>query len=155
VLPDAPLVVDYPNVESHLLERRAARAGGPARAYLTGQARRVAAREAELASRAAVNMVVSAVDGERLRANVPGADIRVVANGVDVNYFRPAPERRPKPGSLLWVGGMDWFPNRDAVEWTADALWPALGATARTARSRWSASRPRRRWPRSPRATGG
>jgi glycosyltransferase involved in cell wall biosynthesis len=128
VLPDAPVVLDYPNIESHLLERRAARANPVARAYLTRQAARVTARERELAAWAAVNMVVSDVDGERLREHAPDARIHVVPNGVDVDYFHPAPDRRPRPGALLWVGGMDWFPNRDAVGWTADALWPALAA---------------------------
>jgi glycosyltransferase involved in cell wall biosynthesis len=124
----APLVLDHHNVESHLLERRAARANPLARAYLAAQARRVAAREAELGGRAAVNLVVSELDGRRMGERVPGARLHVVPNGVDVDFFRPDPGRRVRPGGLLWVGAMDWFPNRDAVDWTADVLWPALAA---------------------------
>jgi glycosyltransferase involved in cell wall biosynthesis len=124
----APVLLNHPNVESHLLERRAARANPLARAYLATQARRVAAREAELCAHAAVNLTVSDVDSRRMLERVPAARVQVVANGVDVEHFHPAPERGHRPGALLWVGGMDWFPNRDAVEWTAEALWPALAA---------------------------
>ncbi|MCI0437100.1 MAG: glycosyltransferase, partial [Gemmatimonadetes bacterium] len=63
-----------------------------------------------------------------------GADtrIRVVANGVDTQYFDPA-AARPNPfpeGSrpLVFTGAMDYFANTDAVTWFAREVLPAVRA---------------------------
>ena len=101
-LGDVPVVLVHHNVESDLLANRAVRV--------------------------AENVVVSALDGERLRALAPNAPVTVVPNGVDVDFFRPAPGTAVRPRSLVWAGGMDWFPNADAIDWFADTLWPALSA---------------------------
>jgi glycosyltransferase involved in cell wall biosynthesis len=54
----------------------------------------------------------------------------VVANGVDVDYFRGAGARAaPKDGRLVMVSGMNWFPNKDAAIYMARDIWPALAAS--------------------------
>lgn len=123
-----PFALNHHNVESHLLERRAARTRGPARSFFSRQARATAAVERDLGSRAAYNLVVSDLDGERLRELAPNARIETIPNGVDVDYFAPDPTASVRPHSLVWAGGMDWFPNADAIEWFATSLWPALAA---------------------------
>ena len=128
-VPGVPLVLNHHNLESHLLHRRAAAHGSRVGAwFFRGQARRVAASEARLARRAAVNLVVSDLDGERLRELAPGVAVTTVANGVDIDFFQPTPGVAPEPGSMVFAGGMDWFPNRAAIEWLAAELWPALAA---------------------------
>jgi glycosyltransferase involved in cell wall biosynthesis len=48
----------------------------------------------------------------------------VIGNGVDLERFRPEPER---PGErLLFVGSFNHFPNVKAFRFFRDAVWPAL-----------------------------
>jgi glycosyltransferase involved in cell wall biosynthesis len=50
-----------------------------------------------------------------------------VPNGVDVGYFdgrRSSAEVAPH--SMVFVGGLDWYPNREAVGWFLEHVFPAL-----------------------------
>jgi glycosyltransferase involved in cell wall biosynthesis len=49
-----------------------------------------------------------------------------VPNGVDTEYFRPDGTTAARPHSLVFAGGMDWYPNRIAMEWLVSEVWPAL-----------------------------
>lgn len=130
-LGSVPIALNHHNVESHLLDRRAESLGNPVlRHYFRREARGVLAVERRLAPLAAVNLVVSALDGERLRALAPGARVAEVPNGVDVEYFRPSEGVPVRPRSFVFAGGMNWFPNRDAMQYLASELWPALTADA-------------------------
>jgi ribosomal protein S18 acetylase RimI-like enzyme len=63
---------------------------------------------------------MSAKDANMLA--VPSA--RVIANGVDLERFQPAPE---KPGRrLLFVGSFRHFPNVSAFQWFWSQVWPLL-----------------------------
>jgi glycosyltransferase involved in cell wall biosynthesis len=126
-VPGVPLVLNHHNLESHLLHRRAAAHGSRAGAwFFANQARKVEAAEAQLAQRAAMNLVVSDLDGERLRVVAPHAAVTTVANGVDIEFFQPTPGVAPTPGAVVFAGGMDWFPNRAAIQWLATDVWPTL-----------------------------
>jgi glycosyltransferase involved in cell wall biosynthesis len=124
---DVPVVLNHHNIESHLLGRRAASAHAPwSRTFFSLEARKVAALERALIRRAAQNLVVSDLDGDRLRAVSSDARITTVPNGVDVAFFQAHDSKIPEPGSLVFAGGMDWFPNRDAMEFFVADIWPAL-----------------------------
>ena len=47
---------------------------------------------------------MSTLDAERLRALVGELETAVVENGVDVEYFRPVPDSRPRAGNLVFAG---------------------------------------------------
>lgn len=56
-----------------------------------------------------------------------------IRNGVDTDFFSPAPHNLslsthagPKPRSLVFWGRMDFEPNIDAVTWFARHVWPQL-----------------------------
>jgi len=121
-----PFALNHHNVESHLLERRVASAQGAGGLFLSNQAGKVLRAERELSARAATNVMVSQTDAERLTALVPSARTHVVANGVDLEFFRLAPVVESNARELVFLGGMDWFPNRDAVDWFVADLWPVL-----------------------------
>lgn len=131
-----PTALNHHNIESHLLERRLAyESSGARRFYLRQESRKLRRYEAAVAGAFDTNLVVSALDGERLRGICPGASTHVVANGVDVDYFRrQQPEQAVEPGHLIMVSGMNWFPNRDAVLLMADAVWPVLSTALPHAR---------------------
>ena len=126
-VPDVPVVLSHHNVESQVL---ASRAAGERRRwlrlFLQREAKKVAARERSLAPNVAQNIVVSDLDSSRLYELAPTNAITTVPNGVDIEYFRANGTDSAKPGTLIFVGGMDWFPNRDAMELFVAEIWPAL-----------------------------
>ncbi len=73
-----------------------------------------------------MNLVVSGLDASRLGDIHPGVRTSVIANGVDVDYFRACGEASAEPGHLIMVSGMNWFPNLDAVLFMTGTIWPAL-----------------------------
>ncbi len=124
---DTPAILNHHNVESHMMARRANLERSPLRrAYFSREAEKLGKLEKVACLKASVNLVVSELDGDRLQRVVPGCRTRVVENGVDVEYFLPEPEARTRPGSLTFVGGMNWYPNREAVLFFIREVWPLL-----------------------------
>jgi glycosyltransferase involved in cell wall biosynthesis len=105
------------------LERRRLR-----RAYAWLEARKVRSWERRACARAALVLASSRVDEALLRRLAPQAAVAVVPNVVDTEVYAPAGEGDEPV--VLFQGGMDWHPNRDAVEYFATAVWPALRARA-------------------------
>ena len=126
-----PLVLDHHNIESDLAMCRAERARGVRSVLLRRDAAKLRLLEAHAALRAAMNLVVSSLDAERLTAIAPLSDIMVVENGVDTAYWQPT----PTAGSgLIFVGTLGWHANRDALEFLLGEIWPALLATGADSR---------------------
>jgi polysaccharide biosynthesis protein PslH len=125
---DRPVLLNHHNVESGLLLQRADSLPAIANWYFTREARKIQHLEAATAHSARVNFVVSPEDAERLARTAPRASTLVVPNGVDVDFFSPPAEAKRTPHSLVFAGGMDWFPNRDAIRWLVTELWPMLVA---------------------------
>lgn len=122
------VILNHHNVESQLLQQRADNATGIRRWFFAQQAQRTATAERLHARRAATNLVVSAEDASRL-ADVSGpVPCTVVPNGVDVDFFRGDDRAVPVPYSLVYAGGMNWFPNRDGIQWLVQEVWPVLVA---------------------------
>jgi glycosyltransferase involved in cell wall biosynthesis len=126
-VPRVPVVLSHHNVESQLL---ASRAAGERKLWLKlffhRESKKVAACERALAPGVAQNIVVSDLDSARLQELAQTNAITTVPNGVDIEYFRAIRTDMAKPGTLIFVGGMDWFPNRDAMELFVTEIWPAL-----------------------------
>ena len=135
---DIPIVCVHHDVESALLDRRAAiERSRPRRAYLRYQAGLTRALERRWCGRVGLNVAVSDEDRARLNALVPDARVAIVPNGVDIDEFRPgASEGR----GIAYVGGTNWFPNLDALEFFADEIWPHLKNLAVGFAPRWIGS---------------
>ena len=124
---DTPVVLNHHNLESALIKQRSTTAKhGIARLVLRHEGERLEALERDWAPRVSSNLVVSELDGERLGRVAPRATIEVVPNGVDTEYFRPDPGIRVEPSTMVFAGGMDWYPNRDAMVSFAREIWPRL-----------------------------
>lgn len=123
----APVVLNHHNVESQMLARRAAREPRLVRRlYFAREAGKLARLEAEACPKVSLNLAVSPLDAERLGEIAPGARIRVVDNGVDVEYFRSTAPPGSVARGIVFAGGMSWYPNREAVLFFLDRIWPAL-----------------------------
>lgn len=113
-----PVLLNEHNVESALLQRRCESISNPvARRYFTGQQRRLERFEAQVLRQVDHVIACSEDDRNLLRGMAPGQSITVVPNGVDTDLYRPSGRHSEEPFNLAFVGGMNWFPNRDAVEW--------------------------------------
>jgi glycosyltransferase involved in cell wall biosynthesis len=125
---ETPTVLQHHNVESLLLRRRTAyETNVVRRAYLGLQTSRIERLEAKECGRHALNLVVSETDARCLSAIAPDARFAVVPNGVDVDFYRPEASVATEQ-SIVWAGGMRWFPNRDAIRHFLAGAWPALVA---------------------------
>ncbi|NOT07121.1 MAG: glycosyltransferase [Gemmatimonadales bacterium] len=131
-----PAACTHHNVESALLRQRAEHERGWRGAYMAWQAERLLEAEREWMPRLALNVACSDDDAAAFRRIAPGSRVEVVPNGVDVEYFRPAPLEAPR-GGLVCVGGTSWHPNRDGLEWCAGELLPKIRSRAPEASLTW------------------
>ena len=118
-----PVVLVEHNVEAVIIERRIETTRNPlARAYLKYQHGKIARYEKRICESVDEVVTVSELDSEQLQELAPGGSYTAVANGVDSNYFSSQGVAK-KPGALVYVGGLNWFPNLDAIRYfTADVL---------------------------------
>ena len=122
-----PRALTHHNVESVLMERRAAvDTGVAARTFLQRDSAKLRALEATESPRYDVNIMVSAVDAAVLGRHAPGVRTAVVPNGVDIEYFTPDPSQETP--ALVYTGGMNMFANRDAVMHFVTEIWPLVAA---------------------------
>jgi len=130
-----PIVGVHHNVESDLLRRRAAvETRGVRGAYLRYQARLMQEVERKWCAHVTLNVAVSAPDRASLQRIAPDARVTVVPNGVDVEELRPT---AAQGDGMAFVGGANWFPNRDALEFFCGRILPHLRTAGAAARIRW------------------
>jgi sugar transferase (PEP-CTERM/EpsH1 system associated) len=121
-----PTVLFAHNVE-HVIWRRMAEVERRAwrRRLLALEARKMRRYEARACARAGLTIAVSEADREVLAGAAPGARIRTVPTGVDVDYFAPDGVAEV-PGRLVFTGSMDWYPNEDGIVHFVEAILPAI-----------------------------
>lgn len=115
------------DIESALLRRRATTAGNPiASRYVAFQAGRMRRVEEEYAPRFDLNLTMSPVDTERLRAIAPSAEVMEVPNAVSLDDFPLPEEDRADPDTVIFVGPTYLFANQDAVDYLLADIWPRV-----------------------------
>jgi glycosyltransferase involved in cell wall biosynthesis len=135
LLGDVPVVCVHHNVESVLLRRRArAERTSWRRAYLLHQAHLMEGEERRWCGRCRLNVMVSEADQMELQRIVPEARSAVVPNGVDIDAFRPGAGQGE---GIVFVGGLNWFPNRDALQYFCEAILPLVRAAGEPTTVRW------------------
>jgi sugar transferase (PEP-CTERM/EpsH1 system associated) len=132
--PSQLFVMDFGDVDSAKFESYAER-GGPLAWVHAREARRLGAFERATAVRADLSLFVSEAESAlfRARSGLAGAGIRALQNGVDLDYYDPAPPVAPAVAPhplIVFTGQMDYAPNIDAVAWFAERVLPLVaGAT--------------------------
>lgn len=123
-----PMVLTEHNVESTLLRRRVQGVRNPlAKLYFLYQYFKLRAYEARLCRLAGEVVAVSELDAKALAA-LGGIDrVTSVANGVDTAYFR-ALQVPVRANSLVFVGGLTWYPNLDAMRYFCAEVLPRIAA---------------------------
>ncbi len=151
--PPLPLIVNTHNLEYRLWQRYCGREPRRwRRAYASLEAWALRRWELEVYRRAAMVLTCSRQEAKLLRSQLPaGAQIVVAPNVVAPPASPPAGLERPW---VVYTGGMDWWPNRDAVEFFGGQIWPRVHAALPEAEwiiaGREGPRRWQRRWQRLP-----
>ncbi len=112
-----PVILNEHNVESRLAKARVDIEQGRAGRWLRRlQARGLEEFEQKACNRASRVLTCSGDDQQRLAELSPKAKLTVIPNGVDLERFQPGDPATERAGSLVFVGQMGWFPNRDGIE---------------------------------------
>jgi len=129
---NVPLIVNSPDVEHLILQRYIRFEKNPIkRIYANMEMRKVKRWETKVCRRAKVCMACSEHDREVLAALAPGTIAVFLPNVVDTESY--VPNFDSKGTSLLFQGGMDWFPNPDAVEFFTTQVLPLVQKSFPTA----------------------
>jgi len=124
-VPSVPLIVNGHNVEHIILHRYVAFEQNLAKkGYAWLEMRKLRRWEQRACSRASMVMVCSEVDRVVMRRLCPKTSVMVIPNIVDTETYVPNGE--PDSKTVLFQGGMDWYPNRDAVDFFIAEILPAL-----------------------------
>jgi glycosyltransferase involved in cell wall biosynthesis len=114
--------VIFDTVDLHYLrEQRAAQLEGSA--TLAARARHTRELELRMVRECDVTVVVSPVEQQLLRHEVPGARIEVLSNVHEIAGLRaPFADRR----DIWFIGGFQHPPNVDAAQWFLQEVWPKI-----------------------------
>ena len=122
-----PVIHDAHNVEFQLIQRFAKTLGRSPKRLLAEREWRLV-RAYERAHYAACDLIfaVSTHDATMIRTLAgPGVGVRVLPISVDARRISPLGPRPASP-SLLYVGGLHWPPNADAVRFFVEEIWPLV-----------------------------
>jgi glycosyltransferase involved in cell wall biosynthesis len=126
VRPAAPVVVFSHNVEHRIWQRLGAHAPSLLRkALLEVEWRKMRRYEAAATRDAALTLAVSEDDRDQLLSLAPQARVEAIPTGVDTSYFAPNGYHE-EPGTLVFTGAMDWYPNEDGVRHFVRDVLPAV-----------------------------
>lgn len=119
------LLADRARLEPDFLRRR----------FLASQVGKLRRFETSACRRADLVLACSPDDAGALSALAPATPMLVVPNGVDLEQNQPAPDSEmATDDSMVFVGQMGWFPNRDGVEWFLGQILPRVLARRPAAR---------------------
>jgi len=133
------LIIDYTDVDSDKFREYAATMQGPKRWLYQREARLVLERDRAAARIADFGTFVTEPETALFQGLAPesAAKMRAIGNGVDAGYFTPELHYTPLYDAAIphfvFTGTMDYWPNIDAVNWFADAIFPHICARIKNA----------------------
>lgn len=129
LFPEAKTALDHHNIESHMMLRRAKLEKNLLKKiYFHQEGLKIRAYENKICPIFNINITCSELDTQRLQQDIPNTAATVIPNGVDIEYFKP--ENTAKQNhSLVFAGGLNWYPNRSAIEFFIEKIWPLLKST--------------------------
>jgi len=120
---DARLIYRAHNVESQLWSRKAELSGlSVIQLVFSWQARRVNQFEESLIAAASAVATVSSNDSKSFSARCPQARVRMVPIGYEFGEQPPFPSVNTP--AFMFIGRLDWAPNREGLDWFLRNVWP-------------------------------
>jgi glycosyltransferase involved in cell wall biosynthesis len=111
------------NVEADLWFRAASQKKGLTARFLDWQGKAVRRFESALCDASEIVFSVSDADTSRFRQLVPTARLETLPIGMDSKPQRPQPA---DDNTILFIGHLDWPPNRDGLKWFLERVWPKV-----------------------------
>ena len=122
-----PIILNQHNIESALLLRRVEAETNPLRKlFFATQQKRLEKFEKEALSGVDHVAVCSEQDMQLAKEYAPDISISVIPNGVDLDFFQPSRKFEEELDSLVFVGGLNWYPNREGMEWFDREILPEI-----------------------------
>lgn len=121
------LLLNHHNIESDMMYRRAEKETNYLKKmYFNFEAYKLKKYEESEVNKYNINVTCSDLDSHRLETISPSINTHVIPNGVNTDFFSPSNETTSDPYSLVFMGGMSWYPNREAMLFFAREVWPEL-----------------------------
>jgi sugar transferase (PEP-CTERM/EpsH1 system associated) len=136
-----PRIMQFHDLDSLKWAQYAERSRIPLKWIYRIEAERLLGYESSIARRFSHALVCTAAERRDFERLFPGIAVSLVGNGVDLDYFRPSGDKK-RPGSIVFTGVMDYFPNIDAALWFCDEILPAVQAQLPEANLTICGSRP-------------
>jgi glycosyltransferase involved in cell wall biosynthesis len=122
---DIPILLNKHDITHEIIERFLAHEWNPVkRLYGQVEKRKVRRLEIDACASSTAVLACSERDEKLIRSLCPKAETAIVPNVVDVGSYEPSYEDDGR--TVLYVGAMDWFPNRDAVDYFISEILPTL-----------------------------
>ena len=129
------IVVDWHNIESEIMWRYARITRNRIKKLVAIRTAKLLERsEDQLLDTCTTHTVPSERERQKLLERRPGANIHVIANGIDTRWYSSkeiaktcdeAGNGKSRP-TILFVGSMDYHANIDAVTWFSRTAWPEI-----------------------------
>jgi len=120
---DIPKTIDYQDIFSYGMKRRADIASFVTRPIYNMEYRRLKRYEAAIFEDFDVKTIISEPD-RQLFPHEKRDEILIIPNGVDHDFFKP--QEREKKYDLVFTGNMSYPPNVNAVEYLANDILPIV-----------------------------
>ena len=122
----ARIVLRAHNVEYRIWQRLAEVCRNPFKKwYLSHLAGRLRAYEISMLNRYDAILPITSEDEKLMREDGCRLPACIIPLGLDISRYH-AKETAVPGFSLFHLGSMDWMPNREAVEWFLEAVWPEV-----------------------------
>ena len=121
-----PVTFDFMDAFSVGMKRRAGRSRWPANWLFAEESRRLAVYEKALLGTFDDCTIIAKPDAEAI-----GKGIRIVPNGVDLEYFSLHKRSQQPEYQLVFVGNMGYYPNVQAASSLVKAILPKLQTPAK------------------------
>jgi glycosyltransferase involved in cell wall biosynthesis len=119
-------VLNHHNIESDMMFRRALKERNPfLKSYFFQEGFKLRFSERKYCPQFSLNVTCSELDSHRMLQRYPDLKTSVIPNGVDVEFFKPSFSKSSN-NSLIFAGDLSWYPNREAMLYFANKIWPLL-----------------------------
>lgn len=122
-----PIVLREHNYETLIYERFADNTKNPLKKLIARiHAKRLRKEEANFIRSFDATIPITLQDEELMRRDAPNATYYTIPAGVDTDYYQPSEQAKEVSNSILWIGGTNWLPNQDAIEYFAKEIFPLV-----------------------------
>jgi glycosyltransferase involved in cell wall biosynthesis len=125
----AKIILRSHNLEHLIWERLANSTANTAkRVYLKHLASKLKKYEVDIINHVDGIAAISKEDTSRFKALDCNKPLITIPFGIDLDSYAMSNEQREKTNKLFHIGAMNWEPNKEAMNWFVDDIWPLISS---------------------------